>query len=459
VAPTNYLKSTTNHDVPLTTNQEFRLESATDLRWLLDTLRQTDNIYQQVELLHRLVKIKSLNFDTGWGGFGRPVTLVQLLTEVYLRAGQAQPHPNWAVVRYSAGVLGKVDMSLSDSVTEMLVRGKQIAVGMAYSEDSLIDAPIAHSELVEKIDTFCREDIRDRVLTQEILIYLSLLIKAEPRSLDGMLTLRVGYLILLITSEIAITGGGSAAIEQHLTQDEAYEALMGLSPFEIKTRLRHVVIDYQKVDRLVFQQESLHLSQSQDIQWNLQTEAEPTPAPVGGWLRQRRRDGAVNRLTANFYPSIWQLLEHCPGIIVGDKLEKRNRLESAPILAEMTPGERNFALRVEHLLNKITAPEYRQMNIEALMALAALSEQNLDLRVAEYIVLDVLIGHAVRLAWLDPDLPKPLASGKLDLREAVYAQYKAQAWSNFYETSPQICASYIVKSLQFLSQLSTVSPT
>ncbi len=453
VAPTRYLRShsvspgesSTNHDVPLTTNQEFRLESATDLRWLLDTLRQTDNIYQQVELLHRLVKIKNLKFDTGWGGFGRPVTLAQLLTEVYLRAGQAQPQPNWAVVRYSAGLLGKVDMSLSDSVTEILVRGKQIAVGMAYSEDSLIDAPIAHAELVEKIDTFCREDIRDRVLTQEILIYLSLLIKAEPRSLDGMLTLRVGYLILLITSEIAI--------EQHLTQDEAYEALMGLSPFEIKTRLRHVAIDYQKVDRLVFQQESLHLSQNQDIRWNLQSEAEPIPTPGGGWLRQRRRDGAVTRLATNFYPSIWQLLEHCPGIIVGDKLEKRNRLESAPILAEMTPGERNFALRVEHLLNKITAPEYRQMNIEALMALAALSEQNPNLRVAEYIVLDVLIGHAVRLAWLDPNLPKPLATGKLDLREAVYAQYKAQAWSNFYETSPQICASYIVKSLQFLSQL------
>jgi phosphorylase kinase alpha/beta subunit len=453
VAPTKYLRSTTNQDVPLTTNQEFRLESATDLRWLLDTLRQTDNIYQQVELLHRLVKIKSLNFDTGWGGFGRPVTLAQLLTEVYLRAGQAQPHPNWAVVRYSAGVLGKVDMSLSDSVTEILVRGKQIAVGMAYSEDSLIDAPIAHSELVEKIDTFCREDIRDRVLTQEILIYLSLLIKAEPRSLDGMLTLRVGYLILLITSEIAI--------EQHLTQDEAYEALMGLSPFEIKTRLRHVAIDYQKVDssartkgeRLVFQQESLHLTQNQDIQWNLQSGAEPIPTPVGGWLRQRRRDGAINRLAVDFYPSIWQLLEHCPGVIVGDKLEKRNRLESAPILAEMTPGERNFALRVEHLLNKIPAPEYRQLNIEALMALAALSEQNPNLRVAEYIVLDVLIGHAVRLAWLDPELTKPLTNGKLDLRETVYAQYKAQAWSNFYETSPQICANYILKSMRFLSQL------
>jgi phosphorylase kinase alpha/beta subunit len=453
-APTNYLKTTIS-DTPLTTSQEFNLESATDLRWLLSTLRQTDNIYQQVELLHRLVKLQGLQFDTGWSE--HPVTLEQLLTEVYYRAGKNQPSPNWAVVRYSAGLLGKVDMSLSDAVTEILVRGKQVAVGMAYSEDSLIDAPIAHADLVEKIDTFCREDIRDRVLTQEILIYLSLLIKAEPRLIDGMLTLRVGYLILLITSEIAI--------EQQLTQDEAYELLMTLSPFEIKSRLRQVAlecaVDYRKVDnetitfgdRLVFQQESLHLSKN--IQWNLQGDEVPLPLPVGGWLRQRRRDGAVNLLGANFYPSIWLLLEHCPGIIVGDKLEKRNRLESLPILAEMTVGERNFALRVEHLLNKITAPEYRQLNIEALMALATLSEQNPDLRVAEYIVLDVLIGHAVRLAWLDPELPKPLAQGKPDLSEALYAQHKAQAWSNFYGTSPQICAKYIVKSLKFLSQLAT----
>jgi phosphorylase kinase alpha/beta subunit len=447
-APTNYLKSTAS-DVPLTTSQEFSLESATDLRWLLDTLRQTDNIYQQVELLHRLVKLKGLQFNTIWGSPTQSVTLEQLLTEVYYRAGKTQPSPNWAVVRYSAGLLGKVDMSLSDAVTEILVRGKQVSVGMAYSEDSLIDAPIAHADLVEKIDTFCREDIRDRVLTQEILIYLSLLIKAEPRLMDGMLTLRVGYLILLITSELAI--------EHHLTQDEAYEMLMTLSPFEIKSRLRQVsiecAVDYQKVDQLVFQQESLHLSQNQDIQWNLQGDEPLVPMPIGGWLRQRKRDGAMNRIVNNFYPSIWLLLEHCPGIIVGDKLEKRNRLESGSILAEMTPGERNFALRVEHLLNKITAPEYRQLNIEALMALAALSEQNPNLRVAEYIVLDVLIGHAVRLAWLDPELPKPLASGKLDLREVVYAQYKAQAWSNFYETSPQICAKYIFRSLKFLSQL------
>jgi phosphorylase kinase alpha/beta subunit len=453
VSPPSYLRSNVDRDVPLSPNQEFRLESSTDIQWLLQSLQQSENIYQQIELLHTLTKLKGLNFKVDWGSPSQQITLATLLMEVYDRAGQARPHPIWAVVRYAAGLLGKVDISLSDAVTEILVQGKQITVGMAYSEAAVIDAPVSHMELVEKIDKFCREDIRDRVLTQEILIYISLLIKAEPQTIKGMLTLRVGYLILLLTSEIVI--------EQHITQDKAYEQLLQLSPFEVKSRLRHVLLDYQKVDGLVFQQESLHLSQDpSQIQWTLSRNLDELAPPMGGWLRQRQRDGAVNRTQPNFYPSIWWLLEHCPGVIVGDKLEKRNRLESELILAEMTPGEKNFALRVEHLLNKISAPEYRQLNIEALMAIAAFSEQNPQLRVAEYIVLDVLIGHAVRLAWLDPQLSKPLIDklNPQDFLPANYSPHKAQAWKNFYASSPQVCAEYVVKSLQFLSQLAVSEP-
>jgi phosphorylase kinase alpha/beta subunit len=446
----HYLRSNTDRDIPLSPNQEFRIESTTDIRWLLQSLQQSENIYQQIELLHTLTTLKGLNFQVGWGDPQQQITITQLLTEVYDRAGQTHPHPNWAVVRYAAGLLGKVDVSLSDAVTEILVQGKQITVGMAYSEAAVINTPVSHLELAEKIDKFCREDIRDRVLTQEILIYIGLLIKAEPNIIKGMLTLRIGYLILLLTSEIAI--------EQHITQDQAYEHLMQLSPFEIKSRLRQVLKDYQKVDSLVFQQESLHLSQDQNqIRWTLGQATAPPATPAGGWLRQRQRDGAMNRTQPNFYPNIWRLLEHCPGIIVGDKLEKRNRLESALILAEMTPGEKNFALQVEHLLNKISAPEYRHLNIESLMSLAAFSEQNPQLRVAEYIALDVLIGHAVRLAWLDPNLPKPLMETfrLQDLNPADYSQHKVQAWKNFYASSPTIVAEYVVKSLQFLSQLAS----
>lgn len=460
-----YLAYNPDRNQPLTNTQEFLLEAETSINLLLKQLRGSDNLYQQIELLHTLTRLKGLDFNTGFGGAGVKITVANLIDEVYFKAGNFSNRPQWAIVRYAAGLLNKVEISLSDAVTDILIGGKQITVGMAYSENALIDCPMSHTEIAEKIDEFCREDIRDRMLTQEIIIYLGLLIKSQPILVKGLLTLRVGYLILSLTSELAM--------ELKITQDEAYEQLMSFSPFEIQTRLHQVLTDYQGLEKTVFQQESLHLNQSQQqIEWSVDAITNDGAVPIENrvdavaidWRYQRRKDGAINRVDRDFYPSVWRLLEHCKGITIGDKLEKRNRLDSEIILSEMTPGEKNFALRIEHLLNKIVAPEYRQLNIEALMALAALSERNPTLNIEEYIVLDVLIGHAVRLAWLDVNLPKitttQLVGGAFPLENptafdpANYDRYKSFAWSSFYQSSPYICASYIVKSLQFLSQLS-----
>ncbi len=445
-----YLAYSPDRNLPLTNTQEFLLEAETDTNRLIKQLRGSDNLYQQIELLHTLSKLKGLDFNTGLGGAGVKVTVADLLDEVYFKAGNFSNRPHWAIVRYAAGLLDKVDISLSDAVTDILISGKQITVGMAYSEAALIDAPMSHTEIVEKIANFCREDIRDRVLTQEVIIYLGLLIKSQPQLVKGLLTLRVGYLIVLLTSELVM--------ELKITQDEAYEKLMELSPFEIQIRLNQVLTDYQDLGKTVFQQESLHLNQSQDrIEWILPPMSSNIDAPSIDWLYQRRKDGAIHRVDRDFYPSIWRLLEHCKGLTIGDKLEKRNRLDSELILSEMTPGEKKFALRIEHLLNKIVAPEYRQLNIETLIALAALSERNPNLNIEEYIVLDVVIGHAVRLAWLDVELPKAIDT-QLDstaFNAANYDRYKSFAWSAFYRSSPYTCANYIVKSLQFLSQLAS----
>lgn len=135
-------------------------------------------------------------------------------------------------------------------------------------------------------------------------------------------------------------------------------------------------------------------------------------------------------------------MHHCKGLVIGDKLERRNRLDSKLLISEMTAGEKNFALRVEHLLNKIEAPEYRQVNLEALMELSAIAKNNPELQIREYIVLDVLIGHAVRLNWLDN---QPQRSDKYD-------EDKAAAWRYFYNTSPQECARNFVKAFRFLIQ-------
>jgi phosphorylase kinase alpha/beta subunit len=443
-----YLTNHPRNNGPLSHTQEFLLECETNIGLLLTSLRQSENLYEQIELLRTLKRLRGLDFNTGFGGPGVTVTVADLLNEVYIKAGTESPSPCWAVVRQAAGLLNKVDISLSDAVTEMLVRGKQITVGRAYSEASLIKKPMSHQELQAKIDEFCREDIRDRVLTQEILIYLGTIIKAEPQLLKGMLTLRVGYLILLLTSELAA--------ERRVPQDEAYEQLMHLSPFEIKMRLRSCLVGYEGVNQKLRQQESLRLKQRdgrvgnhlrhRDINWSVLlgdlAETEETPS-TGSWERKRQLDGAAGRVPKNFYPNVWQVLKHCQGLVIGDKLERRNRLDSQPLLSEMTPGERNFALRVEHLLNKIEAPEYRQVNIEALMELAAILERNPELQIEEYIVLDVLIGHAVRLGWLE----------RFPEKADRYDEYKASAWRAFYNTSPTECGGHILKAFRFLTQV------
>ncbi|MBD2776260.1 glycoside hydrolase family 15 protein [Iningainema tapete] len=413
--------------------QEFQMECETNLGFLLSSLRSSFNLYEQIELLQTLTRLQGLEYDTGFGGPGCPVTVGDLLDEVYTKAGDGGL---WAVVRRAAGLRQMADISLSDVVTSILVRGKQIAVGKAYTEASLITVPLSHSEIVEKINEFCREDIRDRVLTQEILIHLSSLIKSEPELFKGLLTLRVGYIILLITSELAQ--------EFQLTQDEAYETVMHLSPFDVKTRLRQVLFEYAGMSQVLRQQESLHVKQKEsDIDWVVQPVLlDQIEVPPGGWRRFRQTEGATGRVPKEFFQQVWLLMQHCKGLVIGDKLERRNRLDSELMLSSMTAGEKNFALLVEHLLNKIEASEYRQVCIETLMELAAIAQSNPNLQVEAYIVLDVLIGHAVRLGWLEAH-PE---------RSDHYDEDKAAAWRSFYNSSPKECATYVVKAFRFLTE-------
>jgi len=219
---------------------------------------------------------------------------------------------------------------------------------------------------------------------------------------------------------------------------------MELPPFEVKTRLQQVLTAYPGMSQLLRQQESLHVKQKvTDIDWViLPAISEEMEVPIGGWRRFRQAEGALNRVPKNFFQQVWLIMQHCKGLVIGDKLERRNRLDSDVILSEMTAGEKNFALRIEHLLNKIEAPEYRQVNIEALMELAAIASRNPNLQIEEYIVLDVLIGHAVRLAWLEQH-PE---------RGDRYDEDKASAWRSFYNTSPKECATYILEAFKFLTE-------
>ncbi|MGK7887976.1 MAG: glycoside hydrolase family 15 protein [Leptolyngbyaceae cyanobacterium] len=432
------LKFNPDGNWPLSQTQEFRLECETNVVLLMQTLRESGNLYEQIELLESLTRLNGLDFQVAMEN-AVSVTVRSLLTEVYENAAEAEL---WTVIRRAAGLLNKVDMGLSDAVTDIVICQKQISVGKSYTEESLITEPMSHDDIMGKIQQFCGEDVRDRALTQEMLIYLSVLLKTNPALFDGLLTLRVGYLILLITSAIAA--------EEELSQAEAYEVLMQLSPFDVKSRLLQVLEGYSGYNQTLFKRESLPLRQQNGIEWSILPEAiahatdEPTPVN-NSWRLQRQQNGMLNLIPEAFYPNVWQVLHHCKGLAIGDKLERRNCLDSELLLSDTTPEEKDFALRVDHLLNKISAPEYRQLNVEALAEVAAITQQNSDFQVEGTIVLDVLIGHAVRLCWLEQGH-----------KEDLYHEEKSAAWQAFYETPPRTCAQYVAKALQFLTELGSV---
>jgi len=429
---TSYLPFDPHRVGPLSAIEEFDLEQETDLEALLAQLRESANLYAQIELLSTLKTLRGLDFDTGLGGPDQPVTVEVLLEEIYGKAGHLE---QWAVLRQAAGLLEKADITLSDAVTELLVRQKQIAVGKSYSEASLITEPLSHQDIVEKIRTLGGEDVRDHVLAQEVLIDLSVLIKAEPSLFDGLLSLRIGYLITLVTRELAR--------ELALTQDEAFWRLTTLSPYDVKMRLRQVLAGFNGLNQTLFRWESLHVKPHAKINWTVIPEQLDISTTEGDWLRKRLIDGEIARMSDEFYVHVWNIFKHCKGLVIGNKFDRKNRMVSEVVLSAMTPGEQDFARRISHLLGKIQASEYRHINLEALRELGEIFKANPDLYFEDYISLDVLIGHAVRLGWLDqqPD------------RVQAYDYDRAAAWHSFYQQPPSVVASYIAMALQFLTVL------
>lgn len=413
---------------PLDATAEIAIDTTADAATLLARLAGTDNLYEQIELLAALARLQSLDAVIAMRGHTGPVR--ELIEEVYEQAGRRRI---WAIMRRAAGLLGKVDGDLNLAVGAMLVRQKHIQVGRAYSDESLITQPIPDHELLAKITTFCRDDARDRVLTQEILLYLGVLIKERPELFGELLTLRVSHFILLLSSQIAR--------EEAVSPGEGYDALMALAPSIVQQRLQSMLEQYHAIEDLPQQLEQLHAQVTRDdLDWSQDLGFETLRTPSEGWLAWRQHRGIIDRRPAHFYADVWNIFRHAPALIIGEKLERRNRIDSSVVLSDMTPGEKAFALWLEHLLNKIAAAEYRQLNIESLSVLASFFRQNPTLRIDDACVLDALIGHAVRLAYLESHAD----------REATYNDYKADAWAAFYASPPLRTSLFLVTALRSL---------
>ncbi|MEB3243557.1 MAG: glycoside hydrolase family 15 protein [Cyanobacteriota bacterium] len=413
---------------PLTARQEQELEE-TSVGQLIQRLWQTTSLDEQAEVLELLGRRLGPGTQLQGPRDGGSLRLMELLEEVYRRGLE---EGDWAVVRRTAGVMGLVHPQLEDALTDLLVRQKQVVVGRNYTGQSLISQPLGSKMIAAMIRRFSGEDAREWMLQQELLLAIDSLARLEPSLFSGSLTVQLGQLLLLLTSELAA--------EANLSPSDAFEELCGLPPHAIRRRLRAVLADVEHAQTALRRKEQLHL-QGARVRWEVPNPLEELPRG-GCWLQHRLRLGALQRVPRDFYPGIWDLLHHCQGIVIGDKLERRNRLESAPLLNDLTPGERNFAALVEQLLGKIEAPEYRQLCTEALLTLIAFVAANPLVRFDDDLALDVVIGHAVRVGWQQLH---PL------VREQDYGRHKAEAWDAFYRASPGQCRRWQLQALQQLS--------
>ena len=417
---------------PLTGVEELELEDFS-IGDLADRLWQSTSLEEQGEVLEQLVHRLGPNAILQGPTSSGPLRLQSLVEEVYRRS---LSEGDWNVVRRCAGVMGLVHPQLEDALTDLLLRRQQVVVGRNYTRDSLITEPQGSLAIASMIRRFSGEDGREWMLQQELLLALDTLARREPSLLTGSFTLQLGQLLLLLTGELAS--------EEDLSPIDAFEVLCGLPPHAIYRRLRAVLADTSHAREALKRKEQLHLRGR--VRWEVAAPLEELPRG-NCWLQHRQRLGALRRVPQDFYAGLWDLLHHCQGLVIGDKLERRNRLESALLLSANTPGERNFATVVEHLLSKIEAPEYRQLCVETLISLMAFVAANPDVQVADDVALDVVIGHAVRVGWQQehPEVPAE-----------DYPEHKAEAWDRFCRASPASCRRWQILALQ---ELTTASDT
>jgi hypothetical protein len=369
-----------------------------------------------------------------------------MLNDIYERACQEK---KWALVRHMAGVLNKQVEDLAKSLTDLLVRQKQVTVGMPPNCECTITRPMTSRDLSTLITRAHGGELSTAMLSQEILLYLAMFIRTEPHLFFEMLRIRVGLIIQVMASELARS--------YKCSEEEANDHLLNLSPFEVKALLHHILsgrefkvknlrrgvsIDYN-LDKDEVVKSIVSIKSRFSSASNLMgvasefEEVDPQKDREGQWLRRRRLDGALNRVPKGFYPKVWSLLERCHGISIN------GRVLMNQLTREMTSGELKFALQVEQVLTSVPQPEYRQLMVEALMVLTIMVEQNIVKELGHVIEVEQIVRNAHEI-FLDEqrknkgNSTRCCASRQLDSAAASSTQCggAADICQYFYDSAP-----------------------
>ncbi|VDK28341.1 unnamed protein product [Gongylonema pulchrum] len=192
---------------------------------LIDMLTETSVLDEQASIVHYLWMKMGPDFDTKLNDI-EGSTVRALTEEINAKACETR---DWALIRLTSGLLKRQLDELSKFVTHLLVRQKQITLGMPSKNEEAITSPKTKEELNEILKRAYNDDANSYTLSQEIIVCLGSLVLTEPRLFVEMFRLRIGLIIQVLASELARLSNIGGA--------DATQKLLHVSPFEIKSML------------------------------------------------------------------------------------------------------------------------------------------------------------------------------------------------------------------------------
>ncbi|KAH0952753.1 hypothetical protein HN011_010888 [Eciton burchellii] len=343
---------------------------------ILNELRNSVGLYAKCQLYGILIKREGINYEING------MTVRDNLRALYQQAGSLR---FWMAVRYCSSLLNHTVDSISPFITGVLVKGKQIAVGVIGQEETVFDKPMTPAEIQSVMySTIQLHNTVQAVLQQEILLYCGRLIGTNPEMFKGILKIRIGWVLEAMKLYLQMFVKDAKPIEDY-------------SPYEVR----------QFLIKILTVKEWAHAE-------NLTV------------LGCRKIEGCLCRVPAHFYNQVWEVLVRCPGGIVVNGRE----LPQQPTVSSMTRSELTFALLVESLLHHIQLPEYRQIIVELLSIVSTILLRNPELSFQKQLDLQQLVEDSFIMYCKDHNLVNVDKSSFFSAHYSITTGYLARAVVN-----------------------------
>ena len=142
-----------------------------------------------------------------------------------------------AVVRFGSSLLGKLVDSLAPSITAILVRGKQVTIGVFGYDEEVIDNPLPPRDIKNILYNRCSGyDVTQAVLQQELIINIAKFLSTEPHLFSGILKIRIGSVRASFTEDVYVIV--QCSVHYYVIDSQIHE----YAPFNTRDRiLRYLV--------------------------------------------------------------------------------------------------------------------------------------------------------------------------------------------------------------------------